>query len=120
MTDTNETIAASAKSATKRPRKMAREPKPSGAETNAPKSTAKAPAKPQSKADLVLGMLQRPEGATIDQLIAATGWLPHTTRAALTGLKKKGHVVTSEKVDGGARVYRVTPAPAAGVAGAKI
>ena len=38
---------------------------------------------------------------------AATGWLPHTTRAALTGLKKKGHAVTSTKTDG-ARTYRLT------------
>ena len=34
-------------------------------------------------------------------------WLPHTTRAALTGLKKKGHAVTSDKVEGRVRIYRV-------------
>ena len=38
-------------------------------------------------------------------MIAATGWLPHTTRAALTGLKKKGYVITSDKLDG-IRTYR--------------
>jgi len=65
------------------------------------------PVKPSSKASLVLGMLQRAEGATIAQLIAETGWLPHTTRAALTGLKKKGHNVTSTKAEGEERVYRV-------------
>ena len=48
------------------------------------------PGKPSSKASLVLGMLQRAEGATLAQLVAETSWLPHTTRAALTGLKKKG------------------------------
>ena len=37
---------------------------------------------------------------------AATGWLPHTTRAALTGLKKKGHADTSTKADG-VRTYRL-------------
>jgi hypothetical protein len=37
------------------------------------------------------------------------GWLPHTTRAALTGLKKKGHTVTSTKADG-VRTYRRVPA----------
>lgn len=52
-------------------------------------------------------MLQRQEGATIDQLVVATGWLPHTTRATLTGLKKKGHVVVSDKVEGQGRIYRV-------------
>jgi hypothetical protein len=84
---------------TKRKRKMAREPKLEEAN--------KATLKQESKTGLVLGMLQRPEGATIDRLVAATGWLPHTTRAALTGLKKKGHLVTSEKVEGQGRIYRV-------------
>lgn len=107
MTDTNETNVTAAKPATKRPRKMAREPKAEGSEQQAPDS---ATAKRQSKAALVLGLLQRPEGATIDQLVAATGWLPHTTRAALTGLKKKGHAVTSEKLEGQDRVYHVTVA----------
>ena len=59
-----------------------------------------------TKTELVLGMLRRAEGTTLDQMVVATGWLPHTTRAALTGLKKKGHVVTSEKLDG-VRNYRV-------------
>lgn len=83
---------------TKRPRKMARKSTVDVADKAAPKH--------QSKADLVLDMLKRSEGATIEQLVVATGWLPHTTRAALTGLKKKGHAVASEKVDGSARVYR--------------
>lgn len=60
-----------------------------------------------SKALLVLEMLQQPEGATLEQMVAATGWLPHTTRAMLTGLRKKGHAVTSEKLDG-VRTYRVS------------
>jgi len=64
------------------------------------------PAQKQTKAALVLEMLQRPEGATLDALVEATGWLPHTTRAALTGLRKKGHTVTSEKIDG-IRCYRI-------------
>jgi hypothetical protein len=34
--------------------------------------------------------MQRTEGATLDDLITATGWLPHTTRVALTGLRKTG------------------------------
>ena len=104
MTDTNESTTVATTPATKRPRKMAREPK---AETAEHRATAAAQVKPQSKAGLVLSLLQRPEGATIDQLVAATGWLPHTTRAALTGLKKKSHVVTSEKLEDQGRVYRV-------------
>lgn len=97
--------------ATKRPRRMAREPKSSGAvevpaSTPTPQDEPK-PAKPSSKSSLVLHMLQRPEGTTIAQIVAATGWLPHTTRAALNGLKKKDHEITSEKSEGEERVYRV-------------
>jgi hypothetical protein len=54
----------------------------------------------------VLALLSRPDGATLPELIAATGWLPHTTRAALTGIRKKGHHVARTKRDG-ATCYRV-------------
>ena len=49
--------------------------------------------RPTSKIGTVLSLLQRDEGATLDEMVAATGWLPHTTRAALTGLRKKGHAI---------------------------
>lgn len=52
-----------------------------------------------SKASAVVALLQRVEGATLPELIAATGWLPHTTRAALTGLRKKGHAIDRGKRD---------------------
>ena len=97
MTDMIEMQTATSKPATKRPRKMAREPE----------ASAPAPAEPRiNKSDLIIGLLQRTGGATLDELVAATGWLPHTTRAALTGLKKKGHQVLSEKADG-VRRYRI-------------
>ncbi|MHA6724313.1 DUF3489 domain-containing protein, partial [Sphingomonas sp. RS2018] len=50
-----------------------------------------------TKASTVLSLLQRDGGATLAELIEATGWLPHTTRAALTGLRKKGHAVVRGK-----------------------
>jgi hypothetical protein len=98
------------KPTTKRPLRMARGPKSEGAievpdSVPAPDIDLK-PAKPPIKSSLLLQMLQRSEGATIAQIVTATGWLPHTTRAALTGLKKKGHEITSEKVEGDERVYR--------------
>lgn len=68
-------------------------------------TTAAPPAKPPSKQQQLAALVVRDEGASLDQMIAATGWLPHTTRAALTGLKKKGYVITSDKVDG-VRTYR--------------
>jgi hypothetical protein len=57
----------------------------------------------------LIEMLQRPEGATIDEIVAAFGWQPHTVRGAIAGaLKKKlGLTVTSEKVEGRGRVYRI-------------
>lgn len=91
-----------ANAAAKPARKMAREPKAGGAAEPMPKRPNKSAA--------VLAMLQRPEGATLDQLVIATGWLPHTARAALTGLKKKGHDVNSDKPAGGVRIYRVSTA----------
>ena len=60
-----------------------------------------------SKIGLGLELLSRADGATIEQIVEATGWLTHTTRAALTGLRKKGHVIISEKREGARRVYRV-------------
>ena len=44
-------------------------------------------------------MLERDHGATIEELIAATGWLAHTTRAALTGLRKRGYAVAIDRSD---------------------
>ena len=67
-------------------------------------STTPSP-KPPSKQQQLAALVVRDEGATLDQMIAATGWLPHTTRAALTGLKKKGFAISSDKVDG-IRTYR--------------
>lgn len=94
-----------------RMRRMAREPKQAAAVKSVTKAPAAAAANmPGSKANQVLQLLMRPEGATIAQMVTATGWLPHTTRAALTGLKKKGHVVTSDKFTGEERVYRVAVA----------
>jgi hypothetical protein len=50
-----------------------------------------------SKQALIVELLRRENGATVAELTEATGWLPHTTRAALTGLRKKGHKVEKAK-----------------------
>lgn len=59
----------------------------------------------RSKRDRLVGLLLRDEGATVDQMIEATCWLPRTVRAALTGLRKRGYGIDSDKVDG-VRTYR--------------
>ena len=61
--------------------------------------TRAAPLPPHTKTAHVLTMLRRDEGATLADLVAATGWLSHTTRAALTGLRKKGHAIERGKRD---------------------
>jgi hypothetical protein len=60
-----------------------------------------------SKLARVIDLLQRSDGATIPTLTKATGWLPHTTRAALTGLRKRGYAVVRTRVDTGESVYRI-------------
>jgi hypothetical protein len=60
-----------------------------------------------SKQALIIKMLARKSGATLDALVEATGWLPHTTRAALTGLRKRGYAVLLERQDGKPSLYRI-------------
>ena len=62
----------------------------------------------------IVALLERDTGATLDELVAATGWLPHTTRAALTGLRNKGFVFDKSKSQDGTTVYHISNAPAAG------
>jgi hypothetical protein len=64
-----------------------------------------------SKLARVIELLKRSEGATIPNLIEATGWLPHSTRAALTGLRKRGYAVARERIDGGDSIYRMAGHP---------
>lgn len=80
---------------TPRQRRMARE---RGGDPQAEKP-APAPRGP-SKISEIIALLSREGGATLAELIAATGWLPHTTRAALTGLRKKGHVIDKTSREG--------------------
>jgi hypothetical protein len=74
---------------------------PAAAASSAEGASTQAPASPQagSKIETVIGLLRRDNGATLAAMVEATGWLPHTTRAALTGLRKKGHAVTKAKRD---------------------
>jgi len=64
-----------------------------------------------SKQAQVIEMLMRKNGATIAELVEATQWLAHTTRAVLTGLRKRGYVLDRQRHDNGTR-YRITASPA--------
>jgi len=77
---------------------------------SAPAPKARTP-RAGTKQAMLIEMLRAEGGATIAEIVAATGWLPHTARGAIAGaLKKKlGLAVTSEKVDGRGRVYKLPP-----------
>ncbi len=59
-----------------------------------------------TKTDQLLAMLQTPDGVSIEELSDRFGWMQHTTRAALTGVRKKGHAVIRGK-QGSVTVYRI-------------
>ena len=65
--------------------------------------------RPGTKQALIAGLLGGEQGATLDELIAATGWLPHTTRAALTGLRRKGCTLEKSTREDGKTAYRIVP-----------
>jgi hypothetical protein len=72
-------------------------------------SKPKHPAGPRggSKLDQVKHLLMRKRGATIKELMEATGWLPHTSRAVLTGFRKRGFAIEREAVKGKPTTYRI-------------
>ncbi|WP_291207040.1 DUF3489 domain-containing protein [Hyphomonas sp.] len=83
-----------------KPKARKPEPKPASTERKTREGTKQA---------LVIEMLRRPEGATIPEIVEATGWASHTTRGFFAGaLKKKlGLTIASEKDEARGRVYRI-------------
>ncbi|GAC1577667.1 MAG: hypothetical protein NVS3B5_09870 [Sphingomicrobium sp.] len=108
---------------THKPRSMARDPNPQsgeGARTDGGAGGMSAtdladvpepkPAR-MTKRNLLIDLLSREGGASLAVIVEATGWLPHTTRAALTGLRKKGHAIERFRCDEETR-YRIATASA--------
>jgi hypothetical protein len=56
-----------------------------------------------SKLELIRNLLARPDGATLDELVSATRWQPHSVRAGMTGLRKQGLTITRAKAEGTTR-----------------
>jgi len=61
-----------------------------------------------TKPETILKLVSRKSGATIAQLEAATGWKPHSVRAALSGLRKAGHEITRDRNKKGLTVYTIS------------
>jgi hypothetical protein len=82
------------------------------ADAKAPATKSRAAAKaPLTKKQQLIRMLSAKAGADITSLSAKLGWLPHTTRAALSGLKKAGHAIAVEKgAEGKPSRYRIVTA----------
>ncbi len=62
------------------------------------------PLRAGSKGAALLALLQREEGASLDEMIERTGWQGHTVRAAMTGLRKKGQVI-GKRVSGNSTIW---------------
>ncbi len=67
---------------------------------------------PSGKLGQILAAIAAPGGATLSDLIALTGWLPHTTRAALTRLRQRGHAVRLIITTGRKAYHLASPASA--------
>ncbi len=82
------------------------------ARRGATNADTKTPARGGTKQAILIELLKRPKGATIEQMTTKTGWQAHSVRGAISGtLKKKlGLVVTSETIEGHGRVYRIAGA----------
>lgn len=63
------------------------------------------------KLDQVKTLLSRKSGATIEQMMQVTNWLPHSTRAVLTGLRKKGFEIERQSAKDKVTTYRIVRAP---------
>ena len=98
------------------PRKGAtKAPTPASETTDAPANPKTPRVRENSKQAQMIEMLKRPDGATLNQLVEATGWQAHTVRGAMAGsLKKKlGLTITSDKESGQERTYRISTEGAA-------
>ena len=96
------------------PRKSKRQPvkRPAASAARRGKSAQQtnAPVRAGTKQATLVDMTRTAAGATIAQMGAKTGWQPHSVRAALTGLRKRGFAITREKNDAGTTVYRLAEA----------
>lgn len=65
--------------------------------------------KGKSKADAVLALLRRRNGARMEEIVAATGWQPHSARAWISGQRKQGLLIERSREGDGSSRYRLVP-----------
>jgi hypothetical protein len=80
--------------------------------TSANRKKEGAPRATETKKERVLALLRREGGATLEEIVKESGWLPHSARAAFTGLRKKGFSLERSRTDGVTR-YAITAVPSA-------
>lgn len=88
-------------------KKPAKQPAKKTARTSKKPIPAKPGAKRKTKKALVIELLSRPQGATVNDMVEATGWLPHTVRASLTRLRQAGHRIVRQDSEEKGSVYRI-------------
>lgn len=80
------------------------------ADTSMPTAVRAAPSFRATKSATVVKLLSRTKGATLAEISGATGWQPHSCRAFLTGLRKKGNNLIKEQRADGSTAYRIVAA----------
>ena len=88
----------------------AKAPEPDAPATDTPNARRR----PGEAVQKLLAMLRRPDGASVNEIVAEIGWLPHTTRARISATvgKAMGYTITTEKIAKRGRVYRAAKAQA--------
>ncbi len=107
--DVNEKTSKESAPAKPQQKKCSRRAEPKPSDSKPKDRTSPAAVRPGTKQALLIDLLKRKKGATIAEIVEATGWQAHSVRGAISGaLKKKlGLVVTSERIDGRGRTYRI-------------
>ena len=94
-------------------RKRGSAAKASGQSSKSGPPAKTATTQPGAKQALLIEMLQAKRGANMDAIVKATGWLPHTGRAMISGLRKAGFKIEVERAEGQKTVYRIVGGPKA-------
>jgi len=82
---------------------------PAKASKTKPEKSAPPSIRPGTKTHILVTLLDRPDGATAEELMAAAGWQKHSVQGFIAGTvkKKMGLAVSSEKQPDGPRRYRI-------------